>query len=136
MSFNDKNKKTIEHYISTAQVGEARPRHYQRAANLFLNPKLQGNIEKIKTNGILGLCGESGELADLLKKSMYQGHPLDIEDVKRELGDVLWYVALLCMAFRMNLDDVMAENICKLYRRYPDGFEEQRSINRVDGKVS
>jgi NTP pyrophosphatase (non-canonical NTP hydrolase) len=133
MPLNTKNKRTIEHYIETARAGEARPRHYQRAANLFLNPKISGNIEKMRTNGILGLVGESGELADIFKKIQFQGHPQDIEKIKEELGDVLWYVAELCMAYRLNLDEVMADNIAKLYERYPDGFSEENSINRSNG---
>ena len=80
--------------------------------------------------GALGLCGESGEVADYLKKYIFHGHPLDLEVVKEELGDVLWYVALCCNAINVSMEDVMQLNIDKLKKRYPDGFSESASINR------
>ena len=83
-------------------------------------------------NGVLGLCGETGEVADLLKKSLFQGHPFDTDKVKNELGDVCWYVAILAKGLGLDLETVMQGNIDKLKRRYPDGFSIERSINRVD----
>jgi NTP pyrophosphatase (non-canonical NTP hydrolase) len=81
-------------------------------------------------NAALGLCGEAGEFADSLKKAHFHGHTLDREHLRKELGDVLWYVALACDALDLQLSEVMEENIEKLRRRYPDGFSSERSQQR------
>lgn len=82
--------------------------------------------------GILGLCGESGECADLYKKYLYQGHEFDREAMVSELGDVLWYVAELAAGLGITLEEVAAGNIAKLQNRYPDGFDTRRSVERED----
>lgn len=83
-------------------------------------------------NGIMGLCGESGEAADIVKKAVFHNHPLDTEELKKELGDVMWYVAMCCNALNISLDDVMQGNIDKLKKRYPEGFSTEASINRKE----
>lgn len=70
----------------------------------------------------LGLCGEAGEVADLVKKDAWHGQTLTNERLADELGDVLWYVADMARARGIALEDVAARNIAKLQRRYPDGF--------------
>lgn len=80
----------------------------------------------------LGLCGEAGEVADLIKKELYHGHPADVAKIKSELGDVLWYVAALCRCYGLTLTDVAEQNIAKLEARYPAGFSTAASIARVD----
>lgn len=86
-------------------------------------------------NAALGLCGESGEFADMIKKTQYQGHRLDIEHAAKELGDVLWYVAMACTALQYDMEEIMRMNIEKLRSRYPDGFDPSRSVNRAEGDV-
>lgn len=81
-------------------------------------------------NGALGLCGESGEVIDLLKKHIFQGHELDKERMIEEVGDCLWYIAELATGLGVSLDEVAHRNIEKLKRRYPDGFDPERSIHR------
>ena len=81
-------------------------------------------------NVALGLCGESGEVADLVKKWAFQGHPKDHEKVAEELGDICWYIAIAADALGLTLEEIMCRNIEKLKRRYPDGFETERSVNR------
>ena len=81
-------------------------------------------------NGVMGLCGEAGECIDVVKKYLYQGHKLDKLKLKDELGDVLWYAAIICEALSITLDDVMGHNVKKLLLRYPYGFEAERSIHR------
>jgi NTP pyrophosphatase (non-canonical NTP hydrolase) len=83
-------------------------------------------------NAALGLCGEAGEFADGLKKWHFHGHPLDEAELRKELGDVLWYVALACDSLGLRMGDVMDENIAKLRRRYPDGFSHQQSLYRSE----
>lgn len=88
-------------------------------------------IEKL-TNGALGLGGEAGEVVELVKKHRYHGHELDRAELEKELGDVLWYVAELCAAADIRMGDVAEKNIAKLRARYPEGFSEQRSIDRPE----
>ena len=78
----------------------------------------------------LGLSGEAGEFADLVKKVMYHQHPLELNKLTSELGDILWYVALACDALDLQMADVANKNIAKLKERYPNGFDPERSINR------
>jgi NTP pyrophosphatase (non-canonical NTP hydrolase) len=80
--------------------------------------------------GALGLSGESGEVADLVKKQLFHGHPLDLQKLRDELGDVLWYFMFICDTLGISLEEVMAGNVEKLRTRYPDGFEAERSIAR------
>jgi NTP pyrophosphatase (non-canonical NTP hydrolase) len=70
----------------------------------------------------LGLCGESGELADLIKKAAWHGQPLSRERFIDEAGDVLWYLSDLATHYRVSLDEIASGNIHKLTERYPDGF--------------
>lgn len=103
---------------------------YQQAAQRTSNT--QTFSSKIE-NGLLGLAGEVGELHDHWKKYMYQGHEFDKEHMKRELGDVLWYVAELACGLDCTLEDIARLNIEKLKERYPAGFEAERSLHRVEG---
>ncbi len=82
--------------------------------------------------GAMGLAGESGEVVDLIKKARFQGHALDMEKLQGELGDVLWYLVLLCQVLGLSLTDVMAYNVAKMHRRYPNGFEAARSQSRSE----
>ena len=83
-------------------------------------------------NGVMGLTGEAGEVADLVKKVIFHGHSLNIADIEKELGDVMWYVAMCCNAIGVNLDNIMQGNIDKLKKRYPEGFSQEASINRTE----
>lgn len=79
----------------------------------------------------LGVAGEAGEVADIIKKVVGHGHPLDREKLNKELGDVLWYVAVLALELGFTLDEVASRNIAKLRARYPQGFSSERSLNRA-----
>ena len=83
-------------------------------------------------NGALGLPGEAGEVADLVKKYIFHGHDLNRGELVKEIGDVCWYLALLCHAIDISLEEVMIANIEKLRNRYPEGFSESASINRTE----
>ena len=78
----------------------------------------------------LGIAGEAGEVADIIKKYLHQGHPLDREKLFEELGDVAWYVALGATVLGVSLESVLEGNVAKLMKRYPQGFEAERSVNR------
>lgn len=85
--------------------------------------------------GCLGLSGESEELVDLIKKWIFHEKTLNEEHAKKELGDVLWYTALICESFGWKMEDVMALNIDKLRKRYPDGFNPVQANNRAENDV-
>ncbi len=85
-------------------------------------------------HAVFGLASEAGEVAGIMQKKL-QGHGFDPEHMKKELGDCLWMIAEACAALDLNLDDVMECNIRKLEARYPNGFEVERSVNRVAGDV-
>ena len=86
-------------------------------------------------NGVLGLAGESGECVDMVKKHLFQGHELDKEHMAKELGDVAWYLAVAADAIGYDLETIMQMNVDKLRKRYPDGFDADKSINRKEGDI-
>ena len=83
-------------------------------------------------NGVMGLCGESGEAIDIVKKHLAQGHALDTQRLAKELGDVAWYLAETATAIGYELQDILLMNLEKLQKRYPEGFTVEDSINRHD----
>ncbi len=91
-----------------------------------------GDFEKTMMYTALGLNGEAGEVAEHIKKAFFHGHELDRENLEKELGDVLWYLAVMADTLGIPLEDIARHNIEKLARRYPDGFSEERSRNRSD----
>jgi NTP pyrophosphatase (non-canonical NTP hydrolase) len=101
---------------------------YQKLAMTTLNPEL--SEKDVLINGVMGLCGESGEAIDIVKKWLAQGHALDREKLAKELGDICWYLAETATALGLDLEDIMAANIEKLKKRYPEGFDSSRSVNR------
>ena len=103
---------------------------YQKLAMRTVNPDLNKN--DILINSVMGLCGESGEAIDIVKKWFAHGHDLDREHLIKELGDIAWYLAEAAFALDVELDDVFSANIEKLKKRYPEGFETERSISRED----
>ena len=89
--------------------------------------------------GSIGLCSESGELIEIVKKIMFQGKPLNEENVfhmKRELGDIMWYWINTCRSLDLDPNEVIAENVRKLEARYPGGkFDVYHSENRKDNDI-
>ena len=101
---------------------------YQKLAMTTLNPSL--SEKEVLINSVMGLCGESGEAIDIVKKWLAQGHELDREHLAKELGDIAWYLAEAATALDLNLEDILEANIEKLKKRYPEGFDTQRSLER------
>ena len=85
-------------------------------------------------NAVYGLNGESGEVIDIMKKHEFQGHSFDRDKIIDEAGDVCWYLALLASALDVTLEEIMQRNIEKLIKRYPEGFDKARSINRAENE--
>lgn len=84
-------------------------------------------------NAVMGLNGEAGECIDIVKKWEFQGHELDRDHLIEELGDVAWYLAVACESIDVPLSVCFDGVIEKLKKRYPEGFEKERSINRDGG---
>ena len=101
---------------------------YQKLAMTTLNKEL--SKKDILINGVMGLCGEAGEAIDIVKKHLAQGHPLDKEALIKEIGDVSWYIAEIAYALDVELEEVFQKNIEKLKKRYPNGFEKEKSLTR------
>ena len=108
---------------------------YQNEAMRTASGVTAASDENFILNGAMGLCGESGEIIDLLKKNMFQGHDIDKEHLAKECGDVLWYVAILAKGLVYSLDEIGEMNKAKLRKRYPDGFEVEKSLHRAEGDV-
>ena len=85
-------------------------------------------------NACLGLPGEVGEVCDMVKKAIFHGHSINKEDVKKEIGDVMWYLAMICDSFGFDIEEIAKMNIDKVKERYPDGFSEYASQNRKEYK--
>lgn len=83
----------------------------------------------------LGLTGEAGEVTDIVKKTIFHEKELDEEHLKKEIGDVMWYIHLLCNAFGFDLDEILQMNIDKLSSRYPNGFNTYDANHRKDGDI-
>ena len=94
--------------------------------------------ERLLTASV-GMCAEAGQFTEVVKKIVFQGKPVNEENLfhlKRELGDIMWYVAQACMGLDISLDEVLAMNVEKLAARYPDGaFDVHYSENRKEGDV-
>lgn len=106
---------------------------YQELAMRTSNAKLSTQEHLI--NGALGLTGEAGEVADLVKKWTMQGHIIDVDHIVKELGDVCWYIAETATAIGYGMEEIMQRNIEKLKARYPDGFDPEKSRHRAKGDV-
>ncbi len=102
---------------------------YQRLAMTTLNSAL--DKKDVLINSVMGLCGESGEAIDIVKKWLAQGHELDRARLAKELGDVAWYLAEAATALDMPLEDILRANLDKLKARYPEGFSARNSIERA-----
>ena len=87
----------------------------------------------------LGICAEGGEFTEVVKKIVFQGKPVNEENIfhmKRELGDIMWYLAQACMALDTDFDEIIEMNVEKLKARYPGGeFDVHYSENRKEGDL-
>lgn len=101
--------------------------HYQELAKRTINTDLTEN--KKLAHALYGLSSETGEISGIFQKEL-QGHEVRRDDLKEEVGDLLWFTAELCTVFGFDMDEIAQKNIDKLKKRYPDGFDEDRSVNR------
>lgn len=103
---------------------------YQKLAMTTQNPAL--SERDVLLNGVMGLCGESGEAIDIVKKWLAQGHELDKAHLAKELGDIAWYLAETATALGLTLEEIFQANIDKLRARYPEGFSTEKSLHREE----
>lgn len=106
---------------------------------LFELEKSTGVNLALLMTGAIGMASEGGEFAEIVKKCIFQGKPLDRDTVwhaKRELGDIMWYWINSCRALGLDPNEVVAENVNKLKSRYPGGeFDVHYSENRKEGDL-
>jgi NTP pyrophosphatase (non-canonical NTP hydrolase) len=107
------------------------PMNAQEYTQFVLSKVSPETIEQPLMAGALGLAGEAGEVADLVKKYTFHGHKLAIEEVVEELGDLFFYMTLIMHALETDLETVIEMNVQKLDSRYPEGFKSVRSMNRT-----
>lgn len=105
----------------------------------FKDAKAGKPAEKYDLGGIFnaafGLSGEVGEFNDMLKKWVFHEKELDVVHAKKELGDIMWYVAMMCHSFGWELDEILQMNVDKLKARYPQGFDVALANNRKEGDI-
>jgi NTP pyrophosphatase (non-canonical NTP hydrolase) len=109
---------------------------YQELALRTASRKSTESELAMLTTAALGLSGESGEIADHIKKIAYHGHPLDDETrdkIAKEIGDILWYCAMGSRGIGIGLAEIARMNVDKLRKRYPEGFSTEESLNRPHG---
>lgn len=105
---------------------------YQMLASRTINKKLY--LDEMEAHAIFGMASEVGELQGMYQKE-FQGHEFDDNHAKKELGDLLWFIAEYCTAMGWCMEEVMQENIDKLKKRYPEGFKVEQSLNRKEGDI-
>lgn len=106
---------------------------YQDQALRTMSDESGATHDSMLNTAALGLAGEAGEFAEMWKKYLYHGHPIDHDRMAKEVGDVLWYCAIAARGLGFSLGFIAESNIEKLRHRYPEKFSSIRSINKVDG---
>lgn len=102
---------------------------YQELARRTQNAELDRDEKRL--HALHGLASEVGEIHGIMQK-VYQGHRLDFSELEKEVGDLLWFIAEFCDVFYFRMDKVAAKNIEKLKKRYPEGFDAERSVHREE----
>lgn len=117
------NPVTYKNYISNAKRTEP---DYTNVIGRVVNPKTLRLL-----HGAMGLCTESSEFLDVLKKYLFYGKPMDMVNMREELGDIFWYLAILADEMgEANFTNMLQTNIAKLRTRYPEKFTEDAAQNR------
>lgn len=105
---------------------------YQQLASRTINDELK--MDEVRKHALHGMVSEIGELHGIYQK-VYQNHSLDQEHLKKELGDLLWFIAEYCTSMCWSMNEIAAMNIDKLKARYPEGFDAERSLHREKGDI-
>lgn len=135
MSHVDPQK--YQEFVNAVTSNESKDHHAftQRIVNL----QNEGFPTERLLTASVGMCAEAGEFTEVVKKIIFQGKPVNEENLfhlKRELGDIMWYVMQACMGLDISLDEVIEMNVDKLVKRYPGGeFDVHYSENRQEGDL-
>ena len=105
---------------------------YQKLASRTMRKDLTD--VQTEYHALHGMVGEIGEIHSLYQK-IYQGHEYTQEHMKKELGDLLWFISEYCTVMEWELEEIMQLNIEKLKARFPEGFETEKSLHRKDGDI-
>lgn len=108
---------------------------YQQETMRTASCEMNTNINPLLLNGVMGLNGEAGEALDIVKKYIFQGHPLNREHIAKELSDCAWYLAVAAEGCGYTLEEIINMNVEKLRKRYPDGFSVEKSLHRAEGDI-
>jgi NTP pyrophosphatase (non-canonical NTP hydrolase) len=111
---------------------------YAKLANITLADRVRANTMLTELNAATGIASEAGEINEITKKRYFHDHPNTGETIKhmeKELGDLIWYWALMCFSYNLEPAQVLQTNIDKLKARYPEGFSTERSMNRAEGDI-
>lgn len=134
---NERALKGLDHYLTTPPEDYLNdPDSYYDEYEHFVMHTARpiGSFQGRCLKGALGLASEAGEIAGIFEKWIFQDHPIDREEVKKELGDALWYLTYLILGHGWTLEEIMEHNTAKLSKRYPKGkFDGEDSIRRADG---
>jgi NTP pyrophosphatase (non-canonical NTP hydrolase) len=104
-------------------------KEYQQSVKRTVNPSL--TLKDAIIQKVFGIAGEAGEVVDIFKKHFFQEHAVNKDRVKEEIGDMMWYIAGLCNLLDIDISEIYDLNIEKLKRRYPEGFDRNKSIWRT-----
>ncbi|WLW37560.1 MazG [Synechococcus phage S-8S53] len=135
MSHVDPQK--YQEFVNAVTSNESKDHH--AFAQRIVNLQNEGFPTERLLTASVGMCAEAGEFTEVVKKIIFQGKPVNEENLfhlKRELGDIMWYVMQACMGLDISLDEVIEMNVDKLVKRYPGGeFDVHYSENRQEGDL-
>jgi len=130
----------LKKYVEFVDTTTSKPsKLHDEFVNRITDLESQGFPSERLLTAAVGMCAESGEFTEIVKKIIFQGKSVNEENLfhlKRELGDIMWYVAQACLSLNVSLEEVIQMNFEKLSARYPDGsFSIERSENRKKGDL-
>jgi NTP pyrophosphatase (non-canonical NTP hydrolase) len=106
--------------------------NFQEYQENALKTAKAGDFKFNLVHAAMGLAGEAGEFTDCIKKYVIYGQSLDKSNALEELGDALWFVALACDTLGVSMQQIAAQNIAKLQKRYPEKYSDERAAERLD----
>ena len=130
----------LNKYVEFVDTTTSKPsKEFPEFADRLNDLKIQGFPTERLLTAAVGMSAEAGEFTEIVKKIVFQGKPVNQENLfhlKRELGDIMWYVSQACLGLDISLEEVIQMNFEKLSARYPEGaFSIERSENRVEGDL-
>ena len=130
----------LNKYVEFVNTTTSQPsKNFSDFSSRIAQLEVEGFCTERLLTASVGMCAEAGEFTEIVKKIVFQGKPVTEENLfhlKRELGDVMWYVSQACLGLDISLEEVIQMNFDKLNARYPEGaFTIERSENRVEGDL-